>query len=90
MLQLPRPQPLLMLHIAVTQRDLLALLDVAHSMDSLLSEIRVPAEARIRVTSVVEARGVRKHSCTGVHLHTVCLEDGYQRCRGASARGVLF
>ncbi|KAH5583479.1 hypothetical protein HBI24_109150 [Parastagonospora nodorum] len=89
-LQLPRPQLSLVDHITVRNCDLFTNLDVSHSMDDLLANRRVPAEGRIRIASMVEARGVREDRGAVVQLHAVDLEDGDQTGFLADACVVLF
>jgi len=59
-------------------------------MNDLLADRRVPAECRIRVARVVEARGVREDRSPVVQLHAVDLEDGDQAGGLADACFMLF
>jgi hypothetical protein len=59
-------------------------------MNDLLANRCVPAERRIRIARVVEARGVREYRGAVVQLHAIDLEDGDQAGFIADACIVLF
>jgi hypothetical protein len=83
MIELPRPQRLVLRHITVRKRDFFTSPNVVDDMYRLLPDRRVPRKVRIRVAGVVEARGVREDGGTSTHLHAVRLEDadeGNVRC----------
>jgi hypothetical protein len=83
MIELPRPQRLVLRHVTVRKCDLFTSLNVVDDMYRLLPDRRVPRKVRIRVAGVVEARSVREDGGTSTHLHAVRLEDadeGNVRC----------
>lgn len=90
MLQFPRSKFPLVLHVAIAQRDFLTFLHIFHSMNRLPADLRVPTEARIGATRMIEARSVWENGGAGSHLHAVGLEDGYKSCRRTGACSVLF